>query len=237
MRPNASAEECRTLTCTLTEGMGVLRVFGRIYLERRYATLFYTLLFTIVASPVIAAFRLRGTLIELLLAACLFAAVLPVNARNHRSLVLAVIAFVALARPVAAWFGYPILSAIALGTWTLIGMFAAAAALRFAMRAVKVDGEHLFAALSAYLLAGIYFALLYWVLEQIHPGTFVASNFSRSGAIYFSFVTLATLGYGDIVPRTDVARALAILEAVGGQLFLAVLVARLVSLYSKPAGE
>jgi voltage-gated potassium channel len=51
-------------------------------------------------------------------------------------------------------------------------------------------------------------------------------------AIYFSFVTLATLGYGDITPRTDVARSVAILEGVGGQLFLAVLVARLVSLYS-----
>jgi Ion channel len=48
-----------------------------------------------------------------------------------------------------------------------------------------------------------------------------------------SFVTLATLGYGDIVPRTDVARGLAIVEGVGGQLFLAVMVARLVSLYTR----
>ena len=52
-------------------------------------------------------------------------------------------------------------------------------------------------------------------------------------AIYFSFVTLATLGYGDIVPRTDVARGFAIVEGVGGQLFLAVLIARLVSLYAR----
>jgi hypothetical protein len=44
---------------------------------------------------------------------------------------------------------------------------------------------------------------------------------------------LATLGYGDIVPRTDVARGFAIVEGVGGQLFLAVLVARLVSLYTR----
>ena len=57
--------------------------------------------------------------------------------------------------------------------------------------------------------------------------------FSRMTALYFSFVTLATLGYGDIVPRSDVARGLAIVEGVGGQLFLAVLVARLVSLYGR----
>lgn len=49
--------------------------------------------------------------------------------------------------------------------------------------------------------------------------------------MYFSFVTLATLGYGDIVPRSDVARSLAIIEAVAGQLYLAVMVARLVSIY------
>ena len=51
--------------------------------------------------------------------------------------------------------------------------------------------------------------------------------------MYFSFVTLATLGYGDIVPRTEVAQGLAIVEGVGGQLFLAVLIARLVSLYAR----
>jgi voltage-gated potassium channel Kch len=125
-----------------------------------------------------------------------------------------------------------------LGLWTLIGMFAAAAALRFAMRATSVDAEHLYAALSAYLLAGIFFGNFYWVLEQIGPGTFAAAgDFSRMSAIYFSFVTLATLGYGDIVPRTDVARGLAIVEGVGGQLFLAVMVARLVSLYARAERE
>ena len=102
------------------------------------------------------------------------------------------------------------------------------------MSATKVDAEHLYAALSAYLLAGIFFALFYWVLEQVRPGTFAtAGNFSRMNAIYFSFVTLATLGYGDIVPRSDIARGLVIVEGVGGQLFLAVLVARLVSLYAR----
>jgi voltage-gated potassium channel Kch len=117
-------------------------------------------------------------------------------------------------------------------------MLAAVAALRFAMVATKVDAEHLYAALSAYLLAGICFGLLYWVLEQISSGTFASSGqFSQTSAIYFSFVTLATLGYGDIVPRADIARGLAIVEGVGGQLFLAVLVARLVSVYAKPGGQ
>jgi hypothetical protein len=224
-------------TSALESVLGVVRSLGETYLKHRYTILFYVLVFTMVASPVIAAFGLSGALIESLLAASLLAAVMPVTAGKFRSLLLAVMIAVWLARPVTAWLGHPTLSEMTLGAWTVIGLFAAAAALRFAMRGVKVDAEHLFAALSAYLLAGMYFGLLYWALEQIHPGTVAASSFSRTGAIYFSFVTLATIGYGDIVPRTDVARGLAIVEGVGGQLFLAVLVARLLSLYSRSARD
>jgi uncharacterized membrane protein YvlD (DUF360 family) len=203
-------------------------------LNRRYTILFYSLLLTLVAAPLFAAFGFTGALIELFLAANLLAAVLPVDTGKDRRVLLITVTAVWLARPVTAWFDHPALSAMTLGLWTLIGLFAAAGALRFAMGAELVDAEHLYAALSAYLLAGIFLGLFYWVLEQIRPGTFaVADDFSRMSAIYFSFVTLATLGYGDIVPRTDVARGLAIVEGVGGQLFLAVMVARLVSLYAR----
>jgi Ion channel len=211
-----------------------LRALGNAYLSRRYTILFYSLLMTIVAGPVLSAFELSGILMELLLAANLLAAVMPVNAGRSRRFIFVVMFIVWLARPVTAWLDLPVLSVTTLGIWTVIGLLAAAAALRFAMRATKVDAEHLYAALSAYLLAGIFFALFYWVLEQVRPGTFAtAGNFSRMNAIYFSFVTLATLGYGDIVPRSDIARGLVIVEGVGGQLFLAVLVARLVSLYAR----
>jgi hypothetical protein len=187
-----------------------------------------------VAVPAIAAFGLAGTIMEFFLAASLLAAIIPLGStRNHRAL-FTLAAVVWFARPLTTWFDHPVLSAVSLGLWTLMGLFAAAAALRFAMRANRVDAEHIYAALSAYLLAGIFFGLLYFVLEQVGPGTFSSSGeFSRMSAFYFSFVTLATLGFGDVVPRTDVARGLAILEGVGGQLFLAVLVARLVSLYSR----
>jgi hypothetical protein len=206
-------------------GVSPLRALGHRYLQRRYGILFYTLLLTMVALPLLAAFGLPGALIELLLAANLLAAVVPVSTGKDRPVLLFI---------VIVWFDHPALSAMTLGLWTLIGLFAAAGALRFAMGAKSVDAEHLYAALSAYLLAGIFFGLFYWVLEQIGPGTFTtADDFSRMTAIYFSFVTLATLGYGDIVPRTDVARGLAIVEGVGGQLFLAVMVARLVSLYAR----
>ena len=208
------------------------------YLRNRYRILFYTVLLTLVSAPILSAFKFSGILIESLLAASLLAAIMPVNGVRSRPYLLLGMFVVWLARPLTVWLEHPFLSTTTLGIWTLIGLLAAAAALRFAMGAAKVDAEHLYAALSAYLLAGIYFGLLFWVLEQMGPGTFTApTRFSRTSAIYFSFVTLATLGYGDIVPRGDVARGVAIVEGVGGQLFLAVLVARLVSLYSRSADK
>jgi voltage-gated potassium channel len=217
-------------------GVGGLRDFGHAYMRHRYSVLFYSLLFTLVAVPTLNMFKSTGVLIDSLLAANLIAAVMPVDVGKSRPILLTVMIVVWLARPLALWLEHRTLSVITLGIWTLIALLAAAAALQYAFRARTVDAEHVYAALSAYLLAGLFFGLLYWVLEQLRPDALTTSgNFSRMTAIYFSFVTLATLGYGDIVPRTDVARGLAILEAVGGQLFLAVLVARLVSLYSRNA--
>jgi hypothetical protein len=217
-------------------GIGVngLRGLGRAYLHQRYRILFYTLLFTLVAGPVAATFDMSGVAIESLLAISLVAAVVPVDAVRRWRVLPAGLAVAWLARPVTAWLDHQTLSVLTLGIWTLGGLLGAAAALRFALKTVRVDAERIHAALSAYLLAGIYCGLLYWVLEQVRPGTFTAGGeLSRASAMYFSFVTLATVGYGDIVPRTDLARGVAILEAVGGQLFLAVLVARLVSVYSR----
>ena len=214
---------------------GDLRGHGRTYWNHRYTVLFYILLVTMVTAPILSALKFNGTLIETLLAASLLAAISPVGAVRNRPYLLVAIVVVWLARMVTAWLDHRVLSEMTLGIWTLIGLLAAVAALRFAIGATEVDAEHLYAALSAYLLAGIYFGLCYWILEEMKPGTFsFTGEFSQASAIYFSFVTLATLGYGDIVPRADVARGIAIVEGVGGQLFLAVLVARLVSLYSKP---
>ncbi len=202
-------------------------------MRRRYSILFYSLLFILVAVPILNVFKYGVVLIDSLLAANLLAAIMPAKLGKNRPILLTVMIVLWLARPVALWLDHRTLSVITFGIWTLIGLAAAAAALHYAFRAKDVDAEHVYAALSAYLLAGLYFGLLYWVLEQLTSGAFATSgNFSRTSAIYFSFVTLATLGYGDIVPQTDLARSLTVLEGVGGQLFLAVLVARLVSLYT-----
>jgi voltage-gated potassium channel Kch len=202
------------------------------YVRRRYEILFYSLLLTMGAAPLLESMGFSGNLIELFLASNLLAAVIPIDRRSGRRLLLVILLSVALImRLGAGWLNQATLSAASLMIWTILALLAAAGALSFALRAQSIKREHVYAVLSTYLLAGVFFGNFYWTLEQVRPGTFTfAGDFSRTSAMYFSFVTLATVGYGDIVPRTDIARGLATVEGVGGQLFLAVLIARL-SLY------
>jgi len=87
-------------------------------------------------------------------------------------------------------------------------------------------------AIAVYLLLGLAWANAYKMIEHFIPGSFsgALTDIGRfTSWVYFSFVTLATLGYGDIAPVSPVARSLAAAEAITGQLYLAILIARLVS--------
>lgn len=113
--------------------------------------------------------------------------------------------------------------------------------LRFALTAPRVNTEVLCAGISAYLLLGLLWSLAYSIEARVHPGAFVFNmdngadaTMSHFTAFYFSFVTLSTVGYGDITPASPVARMLAVTEAMTGMLYIGVLIARLVALYSVP---
>ncbi len=98
----------------------------------------------------------------------------------------------------------------------------------------EVTADTLYGAVCVYLLSGVLWSSLYGLIELIQPGSF--SGGSGQGVtlpdlLFFSFVTLTTLGYGDITPVTSPARSLAVLEAVFGVLYNALLIARLVGLY------
>jgi hypothetical protein len=111
--------------------------------------------------------------------------------------------------------------------------------LKIVFRAREITVETIAGAICVYLFIGIFWADVYALVEIANPGSFSllkdgaqetmqvvtqrASQFN-----YFSFVTLSTLGYGDITPLTRPAQGLATMEAILGQLFLAVLIARLV---------
>lgn len=104
-----------------------------------------------------------------------------------------------------------------------------------ALRHIFVDREltanKLMGSLCVYLLIGVGWSILYAFVYLLTPNAFSNIQGKSGELLYYSFVTLTTLGYGDIVPVTPVARTLAYLEAIAGQFYLAVLVAGLVGAY------
>ena len=116
--------------------------------------------------------------------------------------------------------------------------FVVANLLRFVLRAPSVNMDVLCASISAYLMLGLLWTVAYWLVDQLTPGAFAFNtNEGRQSiggfnAFYFSFITLSTVGYGDITPVSKVARMLAAMEAMTGLLYVAVLIARLVAIYS-----
>lgn len=208
------------------------------YSRSRYAALFYTLLFMLVIWPAAATIGLPQVGIKLLLGACLLAALMP-NATKRTAKIFIAAAVVLMALRFGSEQGMlPITAALIVIMWGVIGLIAAGAALRFAVTTPGVDSETVYSALSTYLLAGLFFGQIYSALEQIHPGSVTGPDtVSDIVCVYYSFVTLATLGYGDYLPRTDIARGIAVLEVIGGQLFLAVMVARLIGAFKLPGAK
>ncbi|MGA7873222.1 MAG: ion channel [Candidatus Binatus sp.] len=110
----------------------------------------------------------------------------------------------------------------------------------FIVRSVTLDT--ISAAICSYLLMGVAFAYAFAVVELLNPGSFSAALFQRQPGsvaplvaslqsfLYYSFVCLTTTGFGDISPISEGARILSVMEAVFGQLYMAILIARLVSL-------
>ncbi len=109
--------------------------------------------------------------------------------------------------------------------------------LREILTAHKINADTICGGICVYLLLGLNFAIIFSAIEFIQPGSLMVSNsFDQDGVktpmdfVYFSFVTLTTLGYGDIVPVSNAARSAAIATSVSGVLFIAVFIGRLVGL-------
>jgi hypothetical protein len=105
----------------------------------------------------------------------------------------------------------------------------------------RVTHETVLGALCAYVLVGLLFAFLYLAVSDLRTGAFFAQPgaHAQSEFLYYSFVTLTTLGFGDLSPTVGLPQALTAIEALLGQIFLVTMVARLVTLWVRqaPAGE
>jgi voltage-gated potassium channel len=105
------------------------------------------------------------------------------------------------------------------------------------LRSHMVTTDLILGAVNVYLMVGIGFAFIYGLIEHLQPGSFTGLGELASAPgqvqhfLYFSYITMSTLGYGDISPLTPHGMTATYIEAIFGQMYLAILVARLVSMY------
>jgi hypothetical protein len=116
--------------------------------------------------------------------------------------------------------------------------FTASVILSFVLRSPQVSEEVLYGSVSIYLLIGGGWATIYSILEVVQPGSFAIDPAHNADGLvdifdllYYSYATLTTLGYGDIVPVSNYARYLAVVEAIMGVMYLAIIISRLVGLF------
>ena len=198
------------------------------------------LLLLLISSPLVEDLPGGASIEALLLTLVMISAVLAVGGRR-RSLTIALV----LLAPalVGKWLNhlYPDLlhPTFLLTSYGLFFAFVVARLLAFIVREPRVDANVLCAGVSGFLLLGLLWVPAYAAVARLNPYSFALSASPNApatldgfSAFYFSFITLCTVGYGDITPVSRVARMLAVTEAVTGLFYIAVLISRLVTLHS-----
>jgi hypothetical protein len=212
-----------------------LRRFSGIELLVILAALF-------VSFPFVETLQASGLVESILLTLVLVSALLAI-ARGRRTVIIATV--LALPTLAARWINHyrPDLvpAEVFLTGGILFVIFVVGNLLRFVLAASSVNTEVLCASISAYLLLGLVWTFGYWLVAEIIPDAFAFNGSTGANTVmkgfnglYFSFITLSTVGYGDITPVSKVARMLAAMEGITGLLYVAVLIARLVAIQATP---
>ena len=207
---------------------------------RRHLILLIALLTLIVVGPLLSTSR-HGTLIVNVIGAAMLLTALYAISECNQIFVIAVILSILSILGTFLLQAYPSHVMVIASHTSLIAllMLFSVAILGYVVRSGRVTSDKIFAAICAYLLIGYAWAFGYALLDEFQPGAFASPTEVAPGDYigrviqmrYFSYITLATVGYGDIVPRTSGARTMAILEAILGQFYLVALIGRLVGLH------
>lgn len=198
------------------------------------------LVLMIVAMSFVEQFE-DGRLIEAMLITVVLLSAVPAVGGRRKTLLLAA----ALVTPavIGTWLDHlevnPAPKEYTLATAILFSLFIVVNLLGFILWSPRVNAEVLCAGISTYLMLGILWAFAYILVARLNPQAFAFTATADAGrpmsgfpALYFSFTTLTTVGYGDIIPVANVARLLAMLESTSGTFCVTILIARLVALYS-----
>ncbi len=198
------------------------------------------LLLLFFAAPFVDEFKHGELIISCLIVLVLVASVLAIGGQRRTLAAASVLALLVITSRTISYFRPDLLSRVPTCICALsFCAFVVMNLIRFVLRAPRVDARVLCAGISAYMLMGLAWSAAYLLEANVRPDAFAFSaardaNHAMTGfdAFYFSLVTLTTVGFGDITPVSRVARMLTAMEAMTGLLYVAVMIARLVSLYS-----
>jgi len=216
----------------------ITRAFKQLHsfcLQNRFLFLLIAVLCYILVSPFLQSFVHFRLLLSLALTFLLISAVYAVSERKETAVIACVLAVV---WGVLKWSNTGVVGPELIVAESIIAIFFQVyiiySTLIFFGRSRKVDFNIVIASVVVYLLMALVWAEAYNLIEIASPGSFnfavVLSEAGTTRFVYFSFVTITTLGYGDIIPATTLARTVSMLEAFVGQVYLVVLVARLVGM-------
>jgi hypothetical protein len=216
----------------------VVSALTRFWADDKGLSVFSALLLVVafVLPPLLPPSGGRNPVGDVVFALLLVSGVLALRERKLVRLVLMPVALVTLAVDLGSWL-VPVPKPWVLATSLLSLLLFLAVVLGQTLRSGPVTFHRLNGAVAAYLLLGVIWAHAYALVAALHPGAFSGAGSAADGSrafLYFSFVTLTTVGYGDVLPVHPAARSLATLEAVTGPLYLAILIARLVSVAVPP---
>lgn len=210
--------------------------FTEACFRARYLFLLILITMLLFLGPFLEALVRLKILSDLLLTAIFIAIIYAVSLNKNQMIIMAIFGLpLIIVLWSAYWVETPNIGLLSRIFGTLFCAFAIINILHYVFKSEVVTKETIFAAIDAYLLIALMFAFVFMVLEKLAPGSFAFSEGRTFDKLtrfeYFSFVTITTLGFGDITPVTEKAGALASLEAVTGQIYLVVLVAWLVGMY------
>jgi hypothetical protein len=207
----------------------------------RFSVVYFlcALILNLLVSPFVDQFP-GGFLVATVLMTLVFlSALLAIGGRLRTIVGVVLVAPALLGEWLSYWQPDMLLSVMIRGSGLLFIGYVVLEFLRFIVRAPRVDFEVLCAGIATYLMLGLFWSFAYILVDRLVPDSFVftvgpdsSHSMNNFNALYFSFTTLSTVGYGDIIPVSGVARMLAMVEAVFGMFYVTLLIARLVSLYS-----
>ena len=203
-------------------------------IQERFFFVLVSLLSFLILSPLLKNFIGLSNLLNIFLSFVLISSIYAVSQKMHQRVIALLLALPLL---LSTWINYylesPVLSIIGTFSGILFFGFIVVIILSFVLKQAQVTLNVIYAAIVVYLSLAMMWGMIFILVELLQPGSITLGQTGEGSFhfFYYSFVTITTLGYGDITPKSEIARSLALLEAVIGQIYLVVLVARLVGIH------